>query len=179
MFPCICFDMGRQTKSHHGTCQRTLANALAPPLCSLSEPRKVRCERGEETVQFPHCKVVSDLLRRFPDLLESQSSQPNHLSPSPLINHVAHLTGPNPRAPPAHRSNINPQSPQSSLCTRPRPPHSRCQTMVLPTSSSTTLETRSYFSIEVQLICAASYGYSYIRISALYVNQEGTGLVRG
>jgi hypothetical protein len=140
----------------------------------------MKCDAREVKRRFSlHTQVVSDLLRRFPDLLESQSIRPNHQSPSPLINHVAHLTGPNPRAPPAHRSNINPQSPEPSIRTGPRPSHPRSQTMVLPTSSSTTLETRSYFSIEVQPVCTSSYGYSYIRISALYVNQEGTGLVRG
>ena len=108
MFPFICLDIGRQTKSHHRTCHRIPANALLILACPVSEPSQVRCERGEE---IPHCKVVSDLLRRFPDLLESQSSQPNHLSPSPLINHVTHLTGSHPRPPPAHRSNINPQPP--------------------------------------------------------------------
>jgi hypothetical protein len=142
----------------------------------------MKCDVGEVesvTAQYSRCKVVSDLLRRFPGLLESQSIRTNHQSPSLLINHVTHLTGPCPRPPPAHRSNLNPQSPEPSLRTRPRPPHTRYQTMVLPTSPSTTLETRSYFSIEVQFICASSYGYPYICIPALHVDQERTGLVRG
>lgn len=132
-----------------------LAGWILPVLVSLSPCSSsilMKCDVGEVesvTAQYSRCKVVSDLLRRFPDLLESQSSRPNHLSPSPPINHVTHLTGTHPRSPPAYRSDLNPQPPESSLRTRPRPPHSRSQTMVLPTSPSTTLETRSYFSIEV------------------------------
>jgi hypothetical protein len=168
----VKWNMPEQDGSSHNN-SVFLANSSAGIICR---------RKGGDTVSNPYpfrCKVVSDLLRRFPDLLESQSIRINHLSPSPLINHVTHLTGSYPRPPPTHRSNINSQPPESSICARPRPPYSRSQTMVLPTSSSTTLETRSYFSIEVQPLCASSYGYPYICIPALHVNQEGTGLVCG
>lgn len=127
----------------------------------------------------PSTKVVSDLFRRFSDHLESKSSRPVDLSPSPPINHVANLPRPSPGPHSTHRSNIGPQPSESGLRTSSRPPHSRYQTMVLPTSSSTTVETRSYFSIEIQPIRTSPYVYPYIHLPTLHVDQERTGLVCG
>ena len=140
MFSFVLRGGGTQSRSTLSV-EKTLGYYISNVTTSLfvrSSMIGVRCQLERP---HPRCRVVSDLFRRFPDFLESQSIRPNRQPPSPLIKHVTHLTGPYPRPPPAHRSNINTQPPQSSLCTRPWPPHSRYQTMVLPTSPTTTLET--------------------------------------
>jgi hypothetical protein len=125
------------------------------------------------------CKVDSYSSEDFPSYSKvNQVDLTTCLHRHPL-NHATHLIGPYPSPAPSHRGNINSQPPQSSLRTRPRSSHTGDQTMVLSTPSSTTLETRSYFSIEVQPIRSTSYGYPDIRLSALSVDQEGIGLVCG